>query len=417
VAAFFYKTLRVLFYLLLFIALISLGSKLDVDKRSEEFVSRNWKEAEPHLQSILLLFSILIFGLIYARITQPFHFINDPDSISKIPNGKLLARAVRSRKSGKIPPSFPTGWYKIEEKANLKVGDVRYVEFLGEHLVLFRGENTLPVLLDAYCPHLGANLAVEGKVVGNCIECPFHGWRFQDDGKCVHIPYLDKVPEIAKTRTWPVVERNEGIYMWFDALGRLEKQSWQIPEIEEIQSKKYIIHGSFINFVEAHIQEIPENGADVAHLGVLHVPFAMKCLPFITHKWSANWSAGEFPEDYVAHIELTQSLLFFGKLIPFTFVKTQIRQIGPGIVYLEIFTPFGKIIVVEHVTPLQPLFQKVSHTVFGPRGLLYQILAQTILSAFSEQFARDVVIWNNKTFISKPLVVKNDGNILGFRRW
>ena len=58
---------------------------------------------------------------------------------------------------------------------------------------MFRGEDGKAYVLDAYCPHLGANLAVGGQVVGNCIECPFHGWRFNgNDGKCVKIPYAEK---------------------------------------------------------------------------------------------------------------------------------------------------------------------------------------------------------------------------------
>ena len=49
-------------------------------------------------------------------------------------------------------------------------------------------------IVDAYCPHLGANLGVGGHVRGNCIECPFHGWRFDGEtGQCVSIPYTDKV--------------------------------------------------------------------------------------------------------------------------------------------------------------------------------------------------------------------------------
>lgn len=48
-------------------------------------------------------------------------------------------------------------------------------------------------MVDAYCPHLGADLAAGGRVVGSCIECPFHGWRFRgEDGKCTHIPYAGK---------------------------------------------------------------------------------------------------------------------------------------------------------------------------------------------------------------------------------
>ena len=51
-------------------------------------------------------------------------------------------------------------------------------------------------IVDAYCPHLGANLGVGGRVQGNCIECPFHGWQFDGEtGQCVNIPYAEKVWE------------------------------------------------------------------------------------------------------------------------------------------------------------------------------------------------------------------------------
>jgi len=204
--------------------------------------------------------------------------------------------------------------------------------------------------------------------------------------------------------------------MFYDALGR--EPTWQLPDIQEIHEMGYIAHGSFENYVEAHIQEIPENGSDVAHLGVLHVPFALnKWLPFISHRWSAEWKAGEAPEDHIAHIKLNQALRLFGKALEFTNVLAAIRQIGPGVVYLDIDTYFGKFVIAEHVTPMQPLFQKVTHTIFGKRTLFSRIVAHIVLSAFCEQFNRDVVIWNNKTYINKPIIVKNDGNILGFRRW
>lgn len=64
----------------------------------------------------------------------------------------------------------------------------------GEHFAVFRGLDGKAYVVDAYCPHLGANLAVGGKVVGrSCIECPFHGWQFDgENGKCTRIPYAEK---------------------------------------------------------------------------------------------------------------------------------------------------------------------------------------------------------------------------------
>jgi len=41
-------------------------------------------------------------------------------------------------------------------------------------------------------------LAVGGRVKGECLECPFHGWVFNSDGICVGIPYAEKGRSISK---------------------------------------------------------------------------------------------------------------------------------------------------------------------------------------------------------------------------
>jgi len=60
---------------------------------------------------------------------------------------------------------------------------------LGENFAVFRASNGDVNILNAYCPHLGANMAIGGIVRGNCLQCPFHGWTFDGtSGKCVRIP-------------------------------------------------------------------------------------------------------------------------------------------------------------------------------------------------------------------------------------
>ena len=63
----------------------------------------------------------------------------------------------------------------------------------GLNLAVFRGDTGDAHIVDAYCPHMGANLGVGGRVEGDCIECPFHGWKFRGyDGQCTEIPYAEK---------------------------------------------------------------------------------------------------------------------------------------------------------------------------------------------------------------------------------
>jgi cholesterol 7-desaturase len=111
-------------------------------------------------------------------------------------HGKKSAinRARRLRKVGdKLPPPFPNGWFAIADSSKVKAGTAISIDCLGEHLVVFRSSKSNEIfVLDAYCPHLGANLGEGGIVVGDCIECPFHLWKFSGkDGSCVGIPYSD----------------------------------------------------------------------------------------------------------------------------------------------------------------------------------------------------------------------------------
>lgn len=71
------------------------------------------------------------------------------------------------------------------------LGVIMFFASAGLNLAVFRDEAEQAHAIDAYCPHMGANLAAGGVVEGDCLTCPFHGWRFRgSDGKCTKIPYL-----------------------------------------------------------------------------------------------------------------------------------------------------------------------------------------------------------------------------------
>src|SRR5260221_8839982 len=102
--------------------------------------------------------------------------------------------------------SYPRGWFQVAYSDELANGGVQPLEYFGQKLVLFRGDDGAAHVLDAFCPHLGAHLGVGGKVFGAAIECPFHHWRLDGSGHCVSIPSSDKIPPTAAVRSWPVEE-------------------------------------------------------------------------------------------------------------------------------------------------------------------------------------------------------------------
>src|SRR5262245_21520613 len=107
-------------------------------------------------------------------------------------------------------PPFPTGWFAIAFSADLVSGAALTTRFCGQELVVFRDSSGRPAALDAYCPHLGAHLG-KGTVCDEGIRCPFHGWLWSSQGRCLEMPYGGRISPGAKTRSWPVAEQDDVI--------------------------------------------------------------------------------------------------------------------------------------------------------------------------------------------------------------
>src|SRR5271167_3444480 len=116
-------------------------------------------------------------------------------------------------------PASPNGWFGVAAAAELGPGEVKSAKYFDRDLVLFRGEDGRARVFDAHCPHLGAHLGVGGRVCGEGIVCPFHGWRFDGEGQLAEVPRLDSRPPGLAARAWEVCERNRQIYVWHHAGG------------------------------------------------------------------------------------------------------------------------------------------------------------------------------------------------------
>jgi len=85
------------------------------------------------------------------------------------------------------------------------------VFFEDKPVVLFRAADGLSALHDR-CPHRHVELS-KGKVVGNAIECPYHGWSFNGQGKCTAIPcHLGDLPSY-RVKALSVCEKHGFIFL------------------------------------------------------------------------------------------------------------------------------------------------------------------------------------------------------------
>ncbi|CAJ0576135.1 unnamed protein product, partial [Mesorhabditis spiculigera] len=387
--------------------------------------------------SIGLAILAVILTILYLYFSRPINYVVrmgelgfnlGPSDSTGTYRERQIERLKRLRKVGELPPVYPNGWFCIAESGEVKAKEIKAVIVFGEQLSLIRAEDGQVYLMESYCPHLGANLTVGGKVVdNNCVQCPFHGWVFSaDSGKCVRIPYeKGSIPEQAKISTWPVVEKNRHIYVWYHCDG--EMPHWEIPDIDEVESGSWPYRGRTEHELLCHCQEIPENGADLAHLNYLHLQIPQagnnvmelklnKTDPILHHFWDGGWEVknGE-DEKHISIMTLQQVMKIGDKAIPLTASLLKAHQIGPGIVYMHFdFGFWGRGIVFHHVTPEEPLFQRARFVLYGNINPLF---ARFFIKSEALQFERDVYIWSNKRYVKSPLLCRSDGPVQKHRRW
>ncbi len=127
-------------------------------------------------------------------------------------------------------------WYAAEWAANL-TSEPRKVRMLGHDFVLFRDESGAARCLANTCVHRGGSLGA-GRVRAGRVECPYHGWQFAGDGRCVRIPSLGvdaHIPARARTDSYPTEERYGIVFVFLGDLpeaerpGILEVKEWGQP--------------------------------------------------------------------------------------------------------------------------------------------------------------------------------------------
>jgi nitrite reductase/ring-hydroxylating ferredoxin subunit len=105
------------------------------------------------------------------------------------------------------------GWYPALPSRALGPKQARSVRIGYQRLVVYRGEDGRARALDAFCPHMGADLA-NGTVVGDQIECYFHQWRFNEHGACAGTRCGETPPKGARLDAYPVEERYGFVWVY-----------------------------------------------------------------------------------------------------------------------------------------------------------------------------------------------------------
>jgi phenylpropionate dioxygenase-like ring-hydroxylating dioxygenase large terminal subunit len=107
-------------------------------------------------------------------------------------------------------------WYVGCASSRLREGEAVGTRIGAQEIVLFRAEDGLPHALVDRCCHRGFPLS-SGRVESGQLQCGYHGWRYDADGKCAHIPSQRaerRVPPVYRVGAFPCIERDTFIWIW-----------------------------------------------------------------------------------------------------------------------------------------------------------------------------------------------------------
>ncbi|MHC5308426.1 Rieske 2Fe-2S domain-containing protein [Bartonella sp. LJL80] len=151
-------------------------------------------------------------------------------------------------------------WHAVALSRKVKTKPIR-IMFEDEPLVIFRNSTGLNCLRDI-CPHRGASLS-KGRVRKDDIECPYHGWRFNGQGHCTHLPLYSGETPRRFVRAYDVCERFGLIFITKD-------KDKARPITDLVWDGQKAVTVVMESMIESTLADVIENALDPTHTVFVH---------------------------------------------------------------------------------------------------------------------------------------------------
>jgi hypothetical protein len=260
---------------------------------------------------------------------------------------------------------------------------------------------------------MGAHLGFGGRVVGEHIRCPMHGFEFDSGGACVRTGYDTKRPPACRSRAYPVREAHGAVFAWFDPHGR---EPWfDLPDRDYAGWTAPRTH-CFAG-LRSHPQETTENSVDVGHFAVVHQYENVSMIEPLVFD-GAHLTVGY-------HFE--RRPMFLGA--PRVAADIRIHVHGLGVSFIEVTLPAYGLQTRNLILPTPIDGERIdlrigvslrgAHRVMRllPAWLLDRMLGPRAISAYLSDVRQDYAIWENKAYVERPPLAEGDGPVTKYRRW
>ena len=174
--------------------------------------------------------------------------------------------------------NFFQHWYPLSPIEDLDPKRPTPVTLLGMRLVIWKpaSSDTYQVFLDQ-CPHRLAPLS-EGRIdedTGN-LMCSYHGWQFDCQGNCTHIPQAENQELVTenqanfKVTSLPVRQENDLLWVWADINSTKQAATTPLPLSPQVDASKGFVWSSYVRDLEYDWETLVENIADPSHVPFTH---------------------------------------------------------------------------------------------------------------------------------------------------
>ena len=259
-------------------------------------------------------------------------------------------------------------WYVILESKEVKSKPIGVTRF-GEKLVLWRDDNKNLNCIADKCIHRGASLC-KGHVVNGNIECPFHAFQYDGNGKCTFIPANGKsspVPPHFVAKHYKVKEQYGFIWVFY---GDSSKATAELPFFNDIDDS--FTYGTITDHWNVDYSRVIENQLDVVHVPFVHKttigrgnktlvngPITIVEDNTIIIKAFNDLDLGDPPKkvEELSHIEREQKLVFKFPNVWQNYITDKIRAVIAFVpiddentkLYLRFYQNITRVPVLRHI--------------------------------------------------------------------
>jgi len=162
---------------------------------------------------------------------------------------------------------IPNQWYAVLESSEVPRDKPVGVTRMGEKLVFWRDSRGQVICLRDFCPHRGVALSA-GKIIGDRIQCPFHGFEYDVSGKCIYVPANSQnqpAPKHMLAFGYPCQEAHGFIFIWWGENLPDPAAPRFFDNLED-----GFTYASAQDPWHTHYSRVIENQLDVAHVPFVH---------------------------------------------------------------------------------------------------------------------------------------------------